>query len=104
MQRYYHNTALDINGMATELYLHLRAYEASSQLFPELRAWHEGAFALDLLRSIGTCAELGLSQELIQATVKRSKADTNVRVAIIQKFIATGLHCQVYGKQLQSIQ
>jgi hypothetical protein len=98
MQRYYHNTALDISGMATELYLHLRAYETSSQPFPELSAWHEGAFALNLLRSIGTCAELGLSQELIQEAINRNKTDTNIRVASTQKFITTELHALVYGK------
>jgi len=98
MQRYYHNTVLDINGMAAKLYLHSRAYETSSQTFPELTAWHEGAFALNLLRSIDTCAELVVSQELIQATRSCHQADMKVHLPSIQKLITARLHGQLYGK------
>jgi len=90
MQRYFHNSGLDIRGMATELYLHSNAYRNSSQTFPELTAWHDGAFAMNIIRSIDTCADLGVGQDFIKSSTSTGKG--------IQKIITARLHSQLYGK------
>jgi hypothetical protein len=82
--------------MATELYLHVNAYGNSSNMFPELAAWHNGAFALNIMRSISACAELGLHQDFVQSTRMSGKADG--KMPSIQKIITAKLHNQRYGK------
>jgi hypothetical protein len=96
MQRYYHNSALDITGMATELYLHSNAYGNSSESCPDLAAWHDGAFALNIIRSIGACADLGVHQDSIRSL----KMDSNSKKKgpSVQKMITAKLHNQRYGK------
>jgi hypothetical protein len=96
MQRYYHNSALDIRGMATELYLHSNAYGNSTATFPELTAWHDGAFAMNIIRSIDACADLGVHQDFIRSTLSNGRADG--KMPGIQKIITARLHNQLYGK------
>jgi hypothetical protein len=96
MQRYYHNSVLDISGMATELYLHANAYGNSSAMFPELAAWHEGAFAMNIIRSVNACADLGVQQDFIHSTRMSHKAGG--KKPSIQKIITAKLHNQRYGK------
>jgi hypothetical protein len=96
MQRYHHNSVLDIKEMATELYLHTNAYRRSSEAFPELVSWHDGAFAMNIMRSTGVCADLGVHQDFITSSLSCGKAGG--KIISIQKIITVKLHSQRYGK------
>ena len=95
MQRYYQQTALNIDELSTDMYLQQSAYCKLPGCNKEFADWHRAAFSLNVACSTVHCADNGVSQKQLQAWIFE-KAGRKKKPGL-QKLITRKLHEHKYG-------